>query len=131
MRKFTESLSSIKKVEQKTISYYSIMPLLNGLETERPGIKDRVWNWVCDVPYDNPQRNKIFNINLFFYGVGDEYEIDYLKEYPNELEDSKDRWPNAFDEGTSEYELRLDLNLIIHVYQHELNGELDIKVMWE
>ena len=37
MRKFTESLSSIKKVEQKTISYYSIMPLLNGLETERPG----------------------------------------------------------------------------------------------
>jgi len=126
MRKFTESLSSIKKVEPKTISYYSIMPLLEGLESERPGIKDRVWNWLCNVPYDSPQRNKVFFLNLFFYGIGDEYKIDL-----NELENSKRTWPKAFEEGTFEKELRLDLNLIIYVYQDELGDDLDMKVMWE
>ncbi len=131
MKKFTESLNNIKKVEPKTITYYSIMTLLEGLEVERPGITDRVWDWVSDVPYDKPQKNKLFLINLFFYGVGDEYQLNYLDKYPNELEDSKDRWSNAFDKGTSEYELRLDLNLILHVYQNELGEDLDLKVIWE
>ena len=40
--------------------------------------------WCFDVPYDKPQKNKVFFLNLFFYGIGDEYKID-----PNELENSK------------------------------------------
>ena len=128
MRKFTESLNNIKKINPETITYYKLFPLLDGLEVERPGIRNRIWKWVSDVPYDKPESGKVFNINLFFYGVGSEYQLNYLDKYPNELEDSKDRWPEAFEEGSVEYELRLDLNLILHAYQEELGEELDIKV---
>lgn len=127
MRKFTESLSSINKVEGKKLTYYSLFPLLRGLEAERPGIKDRVWEHIkdeWDVTF-KPYNGRISNINLFYYGIGDEYETNYLKKYPEDLERMKPIHPNAFVEGTTEYELRLDFNLIIHIYQDDFIDDKD------
>lgn len=137
MRKFTESLSSIKKEEGKQIRYYNLFPLLRGLESERPGIKDRVWAHIKD-EFDvasKPYNGRISNINLFFYGIGDEYETKYLSEYPDELEHCKKIHPEAFTEGTKEYDLRLDFNLIIHVYQDDFKDfnyieEFSVLVNW-
>lgn len=126
MRKFTESLSNIKKVTSETLVYFDLFDLLKGLEVERPGIKDRVWEWMCDVNDVTlkPYNGRIININLFYYGVGDEYELNYLKEYPGELDRSKKNHPEAFIEG-KEKELRLDFNLILHVYQDMIGNEIE------
>ena len=133
MRKFTESLSSINKVEGKKLTYFSLFPLLRGLESERPGIKERVWSHIKD-EFDaafKPYNGRISNINLFYYGIGDEYETNYLKEYSEDLERMKKVHPNAFIEGTKEYELRLDFNLIIHVYQNDFNDDKDFNYVEE
>ena len=58
---------------------------------------------------------------MFFYGIGEEYESNYLKSYPDELEHCKKIHPEAFIEGSKEYELRLDFNLIWSVYQDEVD----------
>lgn len=123
MRKFTESLNNINKVETKTLVYFDLFPLLKGLEGERPGIKERVWKHMNDDPdyAFKPWNGRISNINLYFYGIGDEYPISYLDNNPGELEHSKNIHPEAFVNGTDEYELRLDFNLIWSVYQNEIN----------
>lgn len=125
MKKFTESLSNIKKVETHKLIYFDLFPLLKGLESERPGIKDRIWKHMCD-EWDvafKPYNGRISYMNLYYYGAGDEYELNYLKEYPDDLEHSKKIHPEAFVNGTKENELRKDLNLIWFVYQDEMNNE--------
>lgn len=133
MKKFTESLSSIKKEPLKVLNYYNLFPLLDGLESERPGIRSRVWDWMCGNPpygeYDDwkdaafsPYNGRISFINLFYYGVGDEYPLSYIKEYPNEIEDCKKIHPEAFVENSKESELRKDLNLIWYVYESEMDN---------
>jgi len=62
-----------------------------------------------------PYNGRISKINLFCYGIGDEYPTKYIQEYPDELEHCKKIHPEAF---IDEYldpkikEIRLDLNLI-------------------
>lgn len=129
MRKFTESLSNITKIKGETITYFDLFPLLRGLEIERPGIKDRVWKFLCD-EWDvtfKPYNGRILEINLFYYGVGEEYPLKYLKDYPEEIEDCKKTHPSAFKDymgpGTGDQkdiDLRLDLNLIWHAYESEI-----------
>lgn len=70
-----------------------------------------------------PYNGRISHMNLFYCGVGDEYELNYLKKYPGELERSKKTFPESFVVGSKDYELRLDLNLICHVYQDEFNDK--------
>lgn len=125
MKKFTESVSNISKVTPKNLVYFDLFPLLKGLEKERPGIKDRVWadmtdEW--DVAF-KPYNGRLSHINLFYYGIGDEYQSKYLKKYPDELEHSKKIHPNAFIEGTNEYELRLDFNLIWSTYEDDVDED--------
>ena len=127
MRKFTESLTNIKKVPSETLVYFDLFPLLKGLESERPGIKDRVWSWLCeewDVAF-KPYNGRIININLYYYGLGDEYPLKDSDE--SELEHSKQIHPEAFQDymgpGSGEkkaIELRKDLNLIWSVYEDEI-----------
>lgn len=78
---------NIIKSEKKELIYYNLFDLLKGLESERPGIKDRVWKWMCshppygewdqwkDVAFE-PYNGRISFINLFYYGVGDEYPLE-------------------------------------------------------
>lgn len=40
-------MKKIKKVPLKTETYFDLFPLLEGLEKERPGIRKRVWSWLC------------------------------------------------------------------------------------
>jgi hypothetical protein len=121
MRKFTESISSIKKVESKKIVYYDLFPLLDGLEGERPGIRKRVWEWLCDEDDAafKVYNGRIKNINLFYFGIGTEYETEYSRNYPQEIEHCKKTFTSAFIEGP-EKELRLDFNLIISLYENEV-----------
>jgi hypothetical protein len=118
MKKFTEAISEIKILEPKVMKYFDLFELLKTLEKERPGIKKRVWEWLCDET-DSAWRvynGRIKNINLFFYGIGEEYPTKYLREYPEEIEHCKKTFPMAFIEGP-EKELRLDFNLIISLYE--------------
>ena len=121
MKKFTESLNNVKKTEKLTLTYYSLFPLLKGLEQERPGIKDRIWEWMRDTvdSADDPINGRISYINLYYYGVGDEYPIKPSEK--DEVEYSKKIHPEAFISGTKEETLRLDLNLIWSTYQDDMN----------
>lgn len=90
MKKFTESLSNIDKVASQKLIYFDLFPLLKGLEKERPGIKDRIWSWLCsewDVAF-KPYNDRIININLFYYGVGEEYTLKN-EYYEEEVKHSK------------------------------------------
>jgi len=110
------------KVEAKTIKYFDLFPLLKKLEEQRPGIKDRVWKFLCsewDVAF-KPYNGRILNINLFFYGVGDEYPLKSNQQYPEEVEHSKNIHPEAFVSGTTQEALRLDFNLIWYTYEDEI-----------
>ena len=123
MRKFSKINEGLNvgKVKSETLVYFDLFPLLRGLESERPGIKNRIWKWLCD-EWDSSFKvynGRIKNINLFFYGVGDEYPLKYNKEYPEEVERSKTIHPNAFvghmgDGSGSEEEQnrRIDLNMV-------------------
>lgn len=130
MKKFTESLNNITKVKSKKLVYFDLFPLLKGLESERPGIKDRVWKWMCkewDVAF-KPYNGRIININLYYYGIGDEYPLKDLEGSDgSEIEHSKKIHPEAFQDymgpgkGDKEaIELRKDLNLIWSVYEDEI-----------
>lgn len=131
MKKFTESLKSIKKSEKKVLNYYNLFDLLRGLESERPGIKKRVWDWMCTSGQldsaDRPYNGRISYINLFWHGIGDEYPIKFLDKYPEEIEHSKKTWPSAFEGNNvskkEDIELRMDLNLIWYVYEDEMNED--------
>lgn len=134
MKKFTESLDNIKKVDKKVLIYFDLFTLLKGLEIERPGIKKRVWDHMLDDPDSafRPYNGRISSINLFYYGVGEEYDLKYLKENPQELEHSKKIHPEAFIEGTKENNLRKDLNLILSIYQDDIEDieEFYVLVKW-
>ena len=128
MRKFTESLQSIRKVKGTTITYFDLFPLLRGLESERPGIKDRIWDWLCDERDSAfaPYNGRILNINLFYYGIGEEYPIKD-KYYEESVKQSKEIHPEAFlnyiEDGSGDEKIqniRLDLNLIWHIYEDEI-----------
>lgn len=120
-------MKEIHKIQHVSIKYFELFPLLNGLENERPGIRNRLWDWMCDeIDYAfKPHNNQIYNLNLFYFGVGDEYNLNYLKEYPEELERSKKIHPEAFKDGI-EKEIRLDLNLILCVYQDVYFGDIGL-----
>jgi hypothetical protein len=137
MKKFTDKINEstfYKKVPSETLKYFDLFPLLRGLESERTGIKKRVWEWMCDEcdAASKPYTGRISSINLFFYGIGDEYPNDYLNQYPDELENCKKIHPEAFIEGSKEKELRLDLNLIWSVYEEEIEDpeSFSVKVFW-
>lgn len=124
----------INKVEAKDLVYFDLFPLLKGLEAERPGIKDRVWTHMSDErDYAfKPWNGRISTINLYYYGIGDEYPTKYLKENPGELEHCKKIHPMAFIEDSKERELRLDLNLIWSVYDDQIQDSeaFAVKVSW-
>lgn len=105
-------------ITPKNIRYFDLFPLLDDLESERPGIRKRVYEFLCDERYMQFSiiNGRILGINLFFYGIGDEYPTDYLNKYPNELNHCKKIHPEAFIKGTKEYKLRMDFNLIISIY---------------
>ena len=135
MRKFTESLNNIDKVLGKNMIYFDLFPLLKGLEGERPGIRDRVWEHMNDDPDHafKPWNGRISTINLYFYGIGDEYKVQYLDKYPEDLDHSKKIHPEAFKNGTKENELRLDFNLIWSVYDDEIGDDVEsfpVMVSW-
>ena len=125
IKKFNESeTSGVNKAKKETLTYYHLFDLLKGLEKERPGIKDRVWKWMCEDKHDvafSPYNGRISYINLFYYGAGDEYTIKSLER--GEVEHSKKIHPKAFISGTKEEQFRLDLNLIWSTYDEELNDE--------
>lgn len=129
MKKFTESLSNINKVASQRCNYFDLFPLLKGLEKERPGIKKRIWDWLCDQSDAafKPYNGRIININLFYYGIGEEYPLK-SEYYEEEVKHSKKIHPEAFKEG-EEKELRLDLNLIWHVYEDEITDAESFSVI--
>ena len=137
IKKFTESLSSIKKVESQKLVYFDLFPLLKGLEKERPGIKKRIWDWLCDQSDAafKPYNGRIININLFFYGVGEEYPLKN-EYYEEEVKHSKKIHPDAFmgymGKGKGDQkiqDIRLDLNLIWHVYEDEITDPESFSVI--
>jgi len=124
IKKFDESIDSeIDKVKGFDITYFELFPLLKGLEKARPGIKKRVWDFLCEDHYDDrfePIQGRILNINLFYFGVGDEYELEYIKKYPKEIEHWKKIHPENFIKDSKEFELRLDFNFIWYIYEKEI-----------
>ena len=127
-------MEEVKIVKSKTTKWFDCLSLLEGLESERPGIKDRVWEFMCrdkDIQF-TPINGRLSNINLFYFGAGDEYDLKYLKDYPEELERCKEIFPESFIIGSVEYELRLDFNLIWYVYEKEIEdiGMFTVKTQW-
>lgn len=123
----------MKILEPKIIKYFDLFPLLKGLEDIRPGIKDRVWNYLCnknekDISF-KPIKGRILNINLYFFGIGDEYITKCLDEYPEQLEHSKKIFPQSYVDGNIEKELRLDFNLIISKYGEHIHDIEEFSVM--
>lgn len=129
MKKFSKIFESlnVSKVDGKTMTYFDLFPLLKGLESERPGIKKRIWGWICEEEDSawKAYNGRILNINLFYYGVGEEYPLKN-EYYEQEVKHSKTIHPNAFvgymGEGDKKMQdIRLDLNLIWHVYEDEIS----------
>lgn len=132
IKKFNES-ANFNLVEPKKLVYFDLFPLLRGLESIRPGIKDRVWKFLCDekdISF-SPIKGRILNINLYYFGIGDEYPTKYLKEYPEDLEHSKKTFPQSYVDGT-EKELRLDFNLILSKYEDHIEdmGMFSVMCDW-
>jgi hypothetical protein len=123
IKKYNESVNNITKTKKETLTYYNLFELLRGLEKERPGIKDRIWKWMLeerDAAFE-PYNGRISHINLFYFGVGPEYQIKDVPE--EEIEHSRSIHPEAFKKGTKEESLRLDLNLIWATYADELDNK--------
>lgn len=122
------------KVKPIFIKYFDLFELLDGLESDRPGIRKRIWDFISDEKdiQFQPIKGRILNINLFYYGVGDEYPLSYLKKYPSELEHCKKTHPYAFIDGSEESELRRDLNLIWYTYESDVTdpGSFSILPDW-
>lgn len=132
IRKFNEDIS-FDLVKPKKITYFDLFPLLRGLEKIRPGIKDRVWEFLCDENVSfKPIKGRTLNINLYYFGIGDEYPTKYLSEYPQELEHSKKTFTLSYIDGNKEKELRLDFNLIISKYDEYIEdiGSFSVMVDW-
>ena len=143
MKKFSSINENIntKRVEPISLTYFDLFPLLRGLESERPGIKDRVWEFLCDErdAAFKPYNGRIMNINLFYYGVGEEYPVKgYLSKYPDEVERSKKVFPQAFQDylqvGSGDkkaIELRKDFNLIWSTYEDVCpNPDMAVITRW-
>ena len=64
LKKYNESNSNIKKVNPTSISlkYFDINALLDGLESERPGIKSRLKKWISEY-HDLNNINDINDMN--------------------------------------------------------------------
>lgn len=110
----------MKKVKPETVKFYDLFPMLKSLEKQRPGIKDRVWKFLCDEDPDiafAPINGRIGHMNLYYYGIGPEYFPDDVES----IEHSKSIHPEAFAEGKIK-ELRLDFNLIAKVYLKDVEG---------
>ena len=106
---------------EKHLRYFELFPLLDYLETKRQGIRDRVWKFLCedkDVQFA-AINNRIMHMNLYFYGVGDEYPIESVTKI--DINHCKSIHPEAFIDGTKENELRKDFNLIW--YECDAKGE--------
>lgn len=119
-------MKDITKAKQENIRYFNFRDLCEGLESERPGIRKRLTNHLDD---DNDIqfrmiKERILHINLYFYGVGDEYPIGD-QNIEEEIKHSKKIHPEAFIEGTLESEIRKDLNLIWSVYEVD-NDEIEM-----
>lgn len=132
VKKFNESKEATL-VEPKSIIYFDLFPLLRGLESERPGIKERVWNFLKDEDdiQFQPIKGRILNINLYYFGIGNEYPTEYLRKYPDDLEHSKKTFPLSYVKG-EEMELRLDFNLIISKYEKYIKdiGSFSVMIDW-
>ncbi len=105
------------------LTYFELFPLLDELESIRKGIKDRVWNHINeerDIQF-KPINNRISFINLFYFGIGNEFYTEYLNKYPEELEHSKNIFPDSFIENSKQMNLRLDFNLILSTYESYIN----------
>lgn len=117
----------MSKVKQHDIRYFNLNDLLDALETERSGIRERVRRFLSD-EWDIQFQlisGRILGMNLYFYGVGNEYPIHDTDE--KEIEHSKIIHPEAFIDGTPENELRKDFNLIWSTY--DVRGE-EIEVFY-
>ncbi len=111
------------KIDKQILNYYDLFPMLRALETERKGIKDRIWKWMCkEEAYDDefrPYNGRISYINLYYYGVGEEFKIKSVTK--EDIEHSANIHPEAFVTGSKEESIRLDLNLIWKTYEDELD----------
>jgi hypothetical protein len=118
-------MKDITKAKQENIRYFNFRDMCEGLEPERPGIRQRLKDHLVDYDFQFQMiKDRILHINLFYYGVGDEYPIKD-KYVEKEIEHSKIIHPKAFKEGTLESEIRKDLNLIWSVYEVD-NEEVEI-----
>jgi hypothetical protein len=102
------------KIEPKVITFkiLELEKLLDGLEEERPGITKRVNKFIYKYkdPYFLPQDvrglyelpGRLYSLNLFFYGVGDEYQIKSNETYPDEVERCHVVFPKSFIEPVKE-----------------------------
>lgn len=124
------TVNNIEKIEPKIIKFkiFKLGNLLNGLENERPGIINRVNGFIRKEkdPYFSPQDvrglnlpGRLYSLNLFYYGVGDEYPIKANEKYPDEVEHCHKTFPESFIEG-EDREMRLDFNLIWSVYEDDI-----------
>lgn len=130
IKRINESLD-IDKIEPPTITFkvFKLKKMLSGLERERPGIYQRVYDFIYDErdPYFLPQDvrglhlgGRLYSLNLFYYGVGDEYPIKEVTK--EELEHSRRTFPESFIDGKNK-EIRLDFNLIWSVYEEEIDDD--------
>lgn len=115
----------LKRVEPKIVKLFSLFPLLNGLESQRPGIRKRVWKFLCDEKYDIQSmviNGRPLAINLFYFGVGDHYPLKYIKEYQDEIERCKKTFIEATIEGSIKQQLQKDFNLIWFTYEDQIDN---------
>lgn len=114
-------------IEPKTLTYFDLFDLLKSLESHRLGIYDRVWNFINsdkDLQFC-PINGRLSHMNLYFYGVGNEYNIKGIT--TEDIEHSKKIFTNAFIEESTENELRKDFNLIWYICQdHMTNDDIEM-----
>ena len=114
-----------KLIEPQVIKVFSLFPLLKGLESQRPGIRNRMWKHLCDEKQDIQFiaiKSRTLAMNLFYYGVGNHYPLKYLKDYPEEVEHCKKTFPEATIDGSVEQELQKDFNLIWFTYEKHIDN---------
>ena len=88
-------MKNITKAKQENIRYFNFRNMCIGLDTERPGIRQRLKDHLED---DNDIqfqqiKERILHINLFYYDIGEEYPTKYVEQYKGELEHSKKNLP--------------------------------------
>jgi hypothetical protein len=119
----------MNKIEPITTQFktFKLRELLNELEQESPDITKRIFNFIYEDtdPYFLPQdirglylNGRLYSLNLFYYGVGDEYPIKNVDK--DEIENSQKVFPESFINNSIEKQMRLDFNLIWSVYQDDI-----------